>query len=120
MISAADGAKPVLRLALGSTAYNSISRALAQRLDAIEAQRGVTNARVRTTCQSQRGKAHSVLSSASKVRFNRLSTASAATATIGSASADFDKPFARRRWLESALLQPFSYSTVLMLGPLNC
>lgn len=41
MISAADEARPALRLALGSTAYNSISRALAQRLAAIEAQREV-------------------------------------------------------------------------------
>ena len=32
MISAADSAKPALRLALGSTAYDSISRALAKRL----------------------------------------------------------------------------------------
>jgi NAD(P)-dependent dehydrogenase (short-subunit alcohol dehydrogenase family) len=41
MISAADSAKPTLRLTLGSTAYNSISRALALRLAAIEAQREV-------------------------------------------------------------------------------
>jgi hypothetical protein len=41
MISAADSTKPTLRLTLGSTAYNSISRALAQRLAAIEAQREV-------------------------------------------------------------------------------
>jgi NAD(P)-dependent dehydrogenase (short-subunit alcohol dehydrogenase family) len=41
MISAADSAKPALRLALGSTAYDSISRALAKRLAAIEAQRDV-------------------------------------------------------------------------------
>jgi NAD(P)-dependent dehydrogenase (short-subunit alcohol dehydrogenase family) len=39
IISAADEAKPALRLVLGSTAYNSISRALTQRLTAIEAQR---------------------------------------------------------------------------------
>ncbi len=39
MICAADTAKPALRLTLGSTAYNSISRALAQRVAAIEAQR---------------------------------------------------------------------------------
>lgn len=39
IISAADEAHPALRLALGGTAYNSISRALAQRLAAIEAQR---------------------------------------------------------------------------------
>ena len=41
MISAADSAKPPLRLALGSTAYNSISQALAKRLAEIEAQREV-------------------------------------------------------------------------------
>jgi NAD(P)-dependent dehydrogenase (short-subunit alcohol dehydrogenase family) len=41
MISAADSAKPALRLTLGSTAYNSIARALAQRLAAVEAQREV-------------------------------------------------------------------------------
>jgi hypothetical protein len=41
MVSAADSAKPALRLALGSTAYDSISRALAKRLAAIEAQRDV-------------------------------------------------------------------------------
>jgi hypothetical protein len=41
MISAADSAKPALRLTLGSTAYNSISHALAKRLAAIEAQRDV-------------------------------------------------------------------------------
>ena len=41
MISAADRARPALRLALGSSAYNSISRTLAQRLAAIEAQREV-------------------------------------------------------------------------------
>jgi len=41
MISAADSAKPALRLALGSTAYDSISHALAKRLAAIEAQRDV-------------------------------------------------------------------------------
>jgi NAD(P)-dependent dehydrogenase (short-subunit alcohol dehydrogenase family) len=39
IISAADEANPALRLTLGSTAYNSISRALAQRLAALEAQR---------------------------------------------------------------------------------
>jgi NAD(P)-dependent dehydrogenase (short-subunit alcohol dehydrogenase family) len=39
MIAAADEAKPALRLALGSTAYNSISAALAKRLDALTAQR---------------------------------------------------------------------------------
>jgi hypothetical protein len=41
MISAADGAKPALRLTLGSTAYDSISHALAKRLATIEAQRDV-------------------------------------------------------------------------------
>jgi hypothetical protein len=41
MISAADIAKPTLRLALGSSAYNSILRVLSQRLAAIEAQREV-------------------------------------------------------------------------------
>jgi NAD(P)-dependent dehydrogenase (short-subunit alcohol dehydrogenase family) len=41
MISAADSSQPSLRLALGSTAYNSISHALAKRLAAIEAQREV-------------------------------------------------------------------------------
>jgi NAD(P)-dependent dehydrogenase (short-subunit alcohol dehydrogenase family) len=41
MIAAADEVKPALRLALGSTAYDSISRALSQRLSAIEAQRDV-------------------------------------------------------------------------------
>ncbi|WP_137153637.1 SDR family oxidoreductase [Rhizobium sp. FKL33] len=41
MIAAVDEAKPALRLALGSTAYNSISQALSQRLAAIEGQRDV-------------------------------------------------------------------------------
>jgi hypothetical protein len=41
MICAADTAKPGLRLTLGSTAYNSISVGLAQRLAAIEAQREI-------------------------------------------------------------------------------
>ncbi|UHD45808.1 SDR family oxidoreductase [Aureimonas altamirensis] len=41
MIAAADSASPPLRLALGSTAYGSISQGLAQRLAAIEAQRDV-------------------------------------------------------------------------------
>jgi NAD(P)-dependent dehydrogenase (short-subunit alcohol dehydrogenase family) len=41
MISAADSARPALRLAPGSTAYDSISHALAKRLAAIEAQRDV-------------------------------------------------------------------------------
>jgi NAD(P)-dependent dehydrogenase (short-subunit alcohol dehydrogenase family) len=39
IIAAADQAHPPLRLTLGSTAYNSISHALGQRLAAIEAQR---------------------------------------------------------------------------------
>jgi NAD(P)-dependent dehydrogenase (short-subunit alcohol dehydrogenase family) len=38
IISAADSAKPDLRLVLGSTAYNSISKALAHRLASVEAQ----------------------------------------------------------------------------------
>jgi hypothetical protein len=41
IISAADSAKPTLCLALDSTAYDSISHALAKRLAAIEAQRDV-------------------------------------------------------------------------------
>lgn len=41
MIAAAGSANPPLRLALGSTAYDSISKALTQRLAAIEAQREV-------------------------------------------------------------------------------
>ena len=41
IIAAADEAHPALRLTLGSAAYNSISRALAQRLAAIGAQREV-------------------------------------------------------------------------------
>jgi NAD(P)-dependent dehydrogenase (short-subunit alcohol dehydrogenase family) len=41
MISAADSLKPALRLTLGSTAYNSISSALSQRLAAVEAQREI-------------------------------------------------------------------------------
>ena len=41
MISAADSAKPALRLTLGSTAYDSISHALAKRLAAIKPQRDV-------------------------------------------------------------------------------
>ncbi len=41
MIAAADEEKPALRLALGSTAYSSISRALSQRMAAIEAQRDI-------------------------------------------------------------------------------
>ena len=41
IIAAADSQNPALRLALGSTAYASISEALAQRLEAIEAQRAI-------------------------------------------------------------------------------
>ncbi len=41
MIDAMDAASPALRLALGSTAYNSISAALAARLRAVEAQKNV-------------------------------------------------------------------------------
>lgn len=41
IIGAADSAKPALRLPLGSTAFESISRALADRLDALQAQRSV-------------------------------------------------------------------------------
>jgi NAD(P)-dependent dehydrogenase (short-subunit alcohol dehydrogenase family) len=41
MIAAADAAKPAPRLTLGSTAYDSISRALASRLEALQAQREV-------------------------------------------------------------------------------
>ena len=41
IIAAADEASPALRLTLGSTAYNSISNALVQRLAAIKAQREV-------------------------------------------------------------------------------
>ncbi|RZN14586.1 SDR family oxidoreductase [Bradyrhizobium sp. Leo121] len=41
MIAAADSTNPPLRLALGSTAYDSISKALTQRLVRIEAQREV-------------------------------------------------------------------------------
>ncbi|WP_306866586.1 SDR family oxidoreductase [Neorhizobium galegae] len=43
IISAAESAAPPLRLALGSTAYSSISQALSARLSALEAQRGVAN-----------------------------------------------------------------------------
>lgn len=43
IISAAGSETPPLRLALGSTAYSSISRALSARLSALEAQRGVAN-----------------------------------------------------------------------------
>ena len=41
IINAADSAKPALRLALGSTAYHSISKALGQRLTALEAQKDI-------------------------------------------------------------------------------
>lgn len=41
IIAAADSPNPALRLALGSTAYASISKALAQRLKAIEVQRAI-------------------------------------------------------------------------------
>lgn len=43
IISAAESATPPLRLALGSTAYASISQALAARLSALEAQREVAH-----------------------------------------------------------------------------
>ncbi|MEI1252208.1 SDR family oxidoreductase [Rhizobium aouanii] len=43
IISAAESETPSLRLALGSTAYTSISEALSVRLAALEAQRGVAN-----------------------------------------------------------------------------
>jgi NAD(P)-dependent dehydrogenase (short-subunit alcohol dehydrogenase family) len=43
IISAAESETPPLRLALGSTAYSSISEALSVRLAAREAQRGVAN-----------------------------------------------------------------------------
>jgi NAD(P)-dependent dehydrogenase (short-subunit alcohol dehydrogenase family) len=42
MIAVADGERPPLRLALGSTAYESLSRVLAERLESVEAQRDVT------------------------------------------------------------------------------
>ncbi|MBC7799768.1 MAG: hypothetical protein H7Z10_04035 [Gemmatimonadaceae bacterium] len=41
MIKAMDADKPALRLTLGSNAYNSISKALAGRLPALEAQKSV-------------------------------------------------------------------------------
>ena len=41
MIATADGDHPPLRLALGSTAYENIHSALANRLRALEAQRDV-------------------------------------------------------------------------------
>ncbi len=43
IISAAESEKPQLRLALGSTAYSSISKALSARLSALEAQRELAN-----------------------------------------------------------------------------
>ncbi|NKJ09882.1 SDR family oxidoreductase [Rhizobium sp. SG741] len=43
IISAAESETPPLRLALGSTAYSSISQALSARLSALEAQREVAN-----------------------------------------------------------------------------
>lgn len=43
IISAAESDTPPLRLALGSTAYSSISQALSARLSALEAQREVAN-----------------------------------------------------------------------------
>jgi NAD(P)-dependent dehydrogenase (short-subunit alcohol dehydrogenase family) len=43
IISAAESETPPLRLALGSTAYSSISQALSTRLSALEAQREVAN-----------------------------------------------------------------------------
>lgn len=43
IISAAESEKPPLRLALGSTAYSSISEALSTRLSALEAQREVAD-----------------------------------------------------------------------------
>jgi NAD(P)-dependent dehydrogenase (short-subunit alcohol dehydrogenase family) len=43
IISAAESETPPLRLALGSTAYSSISQALAARLSALEAQRAVAD-----------------------------------------------------------------------------
>ncbi|WP_017957215.1 SDR family oxidoreductase [Rhizobium leguminosarum] len=43
IISAAESETPPLRLALGSTAYTSISKALSARLSALEAQREVAN-----------------------------------------------------------------------------
>ncbi len=42
MVSAADAAKPPLRLALGSTAYASIRQALTERLRVLEAQKAVS------------------------------------------------------------------------------
>lgn len=43
MIAAADSAAPPLRLALGSTAYTSMSEALANRLEALEAQQDIAH-----------------------------------------------------------------------------
>lgn len=48
MIAAADEARPALRLTLGSTAYHSISAALAKRLDALQAQREIALSADRT------------------------------------------------------------------------
>jgi hypothetical protein len=42
MIVAADAERPSLRLALGSSAYHSISKALTGRLVELEAQKSVT------------------------------------------------------------------------------
>jgi NAD(P)-dependent dehydrogenase (short-subunit alcohol dehydrogenase family) len=44
MIEAMDADAPPLRLALGSTAYDSISKALSTRLEAIKTQRGIATA----------------------------------------------------------------------------
>ncbi len=44
MIAAMDADKPALRLALGSNAYNSISTALSERSQALEAQRAIATA----------------------------------------------------------------------------
>ncbi len=43
ILSAAESETPPLRLALGSTAYSSISQALSARLHALEAQREAAN-----------------------------------------------------------------------------
>jgi NAD(P)-dependent dehydrogenase (short-subunit alcohol dehydrogenase family) len=43
LIAVADKANPALRLVLGSTAYDSISQALSQRLAAVEAQRDIAS-----------------------------------------------------------------------------
>jgi NAD(P)-dependent dehydrogenase (short-subunit alcohol dehydrogenase family) len=52
MIAAADAARPPLRLALGSAAYENIERALAKRLDAIRAQKDVALGADRQTSPS--------------------------------------------------------------------